>query len=165
MLGTVRAPFPTVAAVGLATAMLLAVQSYAADNDASFTSQSVPESMAAGTRVFVSLTFVNTGTTAWTPSGGYLLASPDPGTGAAWEVSSVALPSTVAAGSSVTFSFRVTAPGTPGTYNFQWQMQSATRFFGATSTNVAVRVVASPSGSLTTPTDAPPFPSYGSGVS
>jgi hypothetical protein len=156
MRATVGVPFLTVAAVGLATAMLLAGQSAAAQDDASFSSQSVPESMAAGTRVFVSLTFVNTGTTAWTPSGGYLLASPDAGTGAAWEVSSVALPSNVAAGSSVTFSFRVTAPGTPGTYNFQWQMESATRFFGATSPNVAVRVVASHSGSLTpAPSDHP----------
>jgi hypothetical protein len=56
-------------------------------------------------------------------------------------VSSVALPSTVAAGSSVTFSFEVTAPYAAGTYNFQWQVQSQTRFFGAMSANVPVRVV------------------------
>jgi len=152
MRGIVRPSFLTVAAVvAFATALLLATRSSAAADDSSFTAQSVPESMGAGTRVFVSVTFQNTGTTAWTPSGGYVLASPDPGTGAAWEVSSVALPSTVAAGSSVTFSFRVTAPATPGTYNFQWQMESGTRFFGATSANVAVRVVASRSGSITAP--------------
>jgi hypothetical protein len=133
-------------AVGFATAALLSVGSSAAADDSSFAAQSVPESMGAGTRVFVSVTFVNTGTTAWTPSGGYLLASPDPATGATWEVSSVALPSAVAAGSSVTFSFRVTAPWTPGTYNFQWQMESGTRFFGATSNNVSVKVVPPRSG-------------------
>ena len=135
-------PLFAVVAAGLATVvLLLPVRSPAVDDDASFTSQSVPASMNVGARVFVSLTFRNTGTTAWSASGGYLLASLDPATGANWEVSSVALPSTVAAGASVTFSFRVTAPHAPGTYTFQWQMQSRTRFFGATSTNVSVQVV------------------------
>jgi Ig-like domain-containing protein len=155
MLRTVRPCAIRVVAVGVATAALLAVRSSAAADDSSFTSQSVPVSMAAGARVFVSLTFMNTGTTTWTPAGGYVLASPDPATGATWEVSTVALPSAaVAAGSSVTFSFRITAPGEPGTYSFQWQMESGTRFFGATSTNVSVQVVASPSRSITSPTIA-----------
>jgi len=152
MRGTSKPLFLVIAAVvGLATASLLDVQSSAAADDSSFTSQSVPASMGVGTRVFVSLTFLNTGTTTWTPAGGYLLGAPDPNIGAAWEVSSVALPSAVAAGTRVTFTFRVTAPQTPGTYNFQWQMESGTRFFGATSTNVAVKVIASRSGSLTGP--------------
>jgi len=62
------------------------------------------------------------------------------------------LPSTVEAGSRLTFSFRVTAPFTPGIYNFQWQLQHGTTLFGATSTNVVVKVVAPPTGSITSPT-------------
>jgi Ig-like domain from next to BRCA1 gene len=132
----------TAVAVGVATlALVWPVRSPADDDDAAFASQSVPESMSVGSRVFVTLTFRNTGATSWTAQGGYLLGPPDPATGATWQVSSVALPSAVPAGSSVTFSFRVTAPATPGTYNFQWQMQSRSRFFGATSTNVPIKVV------------------------
>jgi len=113
--------------------------------------------MGAGTRVSVSVTFTNTGTTSWTVSGGYVLGCPSPANSATWEVSSVALPSTVEVGSTVTFSFRVNAPITPGTYNFQWQLEHGTTFFGATSTNVAVKVVAPPAVSLAGPTNRASF--------
>ncbi len=97
--------------------------------------------MTPGSTVPVSLTFKNTGTTTWAPSGGYLLGSPDPANGTTWEVSVVALPSTVEPGSSVTFSFRVRAPGTPGTYDFEWQIRkSGPAFFGARSAKVFVKV-------------------------
>jgi len=100
---------------------------------------------------------MNAGTTSWTVSGGYVLGSPNPAKSATWQVSSVALPSTVEAGSRVTFSFRVSAPITPGTYNVQWQMEHGTTFFGATSTNVAVKVVAPPTVSITSPTNRATF--------
>ena len=146
-----------VVAAGLAALTLLAARSAAAADNSSFTSQSVPASMGTGTRVFVSLTFMNTGTTSWTVSGGYVLGSPNSANSATWQVAGVALPSPVAAGSSVTFSFEVTAPTTPGTYNFQWQMEDGTTFFGAASTNVSVRVVARPAVSITSPTNGAPF--------
>ena len=127
---------------GLAAVTLPTTRSAAADDNSSFTSQSVPTFARAGARVTVSLTFRNTGTASWTFSGGYILSSPDPANSANWQVSSVALPSPVEAGSSVTFTFRVTAPITPGTYDFHWQLAHGTRFFGATSTNVAIKVIA-----------------------
>lgn len=41
------------------------------------------------------------------------------------------------------FNFPVTAPSTPGTYNFQWQMvQDGVEWFGALTPNVAVNVLA-----------------------
>jgi Ig-like domain from next to BRCA1 gene len=146
-----------VVAAGLTAVTLLAVGSAAADDSSSFTSQSVPASMGAGARVSVSLTFRNTGTTSWTISGGYVLGSPDPDNGATWQVSAVGLQSTVEAGSSVTFSFGVRAPSTPGTYAFQWQLEHGTTFFGARSTNVAVKVVAPPNASITSPTNRATF--------
>jgi len=146
-----------VVAAGLATVTLLAAGPAQADDNSSFASQSVPASMGAGTRVSVSVTFTNTGTTSWTVSGGYVLGCPSPANSATWEVSSVALPSTVEVGSTVTFSFRVNAPITPGTYNFQWQLEHGTTFFGATSTNVAVKVVAPPAVSLASPTNRASF--------
>jgi hypothetical protein len=146
-----------VVAAGLAAVALLAGRSAAAADSSSFISQSVPASMRTGGRVLVSLTFKNTGTTPWTISGGYVLATPNPDHGAIWQVSSVALPSEVEAGSSVTFSFRISAPLAPGTYNFQWQLEHGTTFFGATSTNVAVKVVALPTASITSPTHRATF--------
>jgi hypothetical protein len=129
-------------AAGLAALMLLVAGRAAAADNSSFTTQSVPASMRTGTSVSVSLTFRNTGTAPWTVSGGYVLDSPDPDSSATWQVSSVALPSTVEVGSSVTFNFNVRAPSTPGTYQFQWRMEHGTTLFGATSTNVPVKVAA-----------------------
>ena len=55
-----------------------------------------------------------------------------------------ALPSTTAPGSNAVFSFNVTAPSSPGTYNFQWKMlEGPSYWFGAQSTNVAVNVTPS----------------------
>ena len=146
-------------AAGIAAVTLLSAGPAAAEDNSSFVSQSVPASVRVGIRVAVSLTFRNTGTTSWTPAGGYVLGSPNPANSATWEVSSVALPSAVAPGSSVTFNFNVSAPSTPGTYNFQWQLQTGTRFFGATSTNVSVAVAARPAASITNPTSAATFAS------
>jgi hypothetical protein len=131
-----------VVVTGLAAVTLPTARSAAADDNSSFTSQSVATSARAGTKVTVSLTFRNTGTTSWTVSGGYVLGSPDPANSANWQVSSVALPSPVEPGSSVTFTFRVSAPITPGIYDFHWQLAHGTTFFGATSANVAIKVIA-----------------------
>jgi RHS repeat-associated protein len=47
----------------------------------------------------------------------------------------------VAPGTSTTFNFNVTAPTTPGVYNFQWKMvRDGVQWFGALSANVAVGV-------------------------
>ena len=131
---------------GLATIALLAASPALAADSASFVSQSVPGSMRPGAHVSVSLTFTNTGTAPWNASGGYFLGSPNPDNGGTWEVSSIALPSEVAPGSNVTFNFGVTAPATPGIYDFQWQMERGVTFFGARSINVSVKVEAGPAG-------------------
>lgn len=138
--GNIRHDRRWVVGAGLVAALVLGGQAAVASDDSSFRSQSLPPSLVAGTHVSVSLTFVNTGTTAWSPHGGYVLGCPDPGKSANWEVSMVSLPTTVEAGSSATFTFNVTAPGTPGTYKFQMQMEHGTTFFGATSTEVSIRV-------------------------
>lgn len=47
----------------------------------------------------------------------------------------------MAPGQNVTFSFNAIAPGTPGTYNFQWKMlQQGVEWFGPLTPNVAVLV-------------------------
>jgi hypothetical protein len=55
----------------------------------------------------------------------------------------VALGATVAPGQERTVTWTVTAPLTPGTYNFQWRMlQEFVAWFGATSPNIVVNVQA-----------------------
>ncbi|HEX3128777.1 MAG TPA: hypothetical protein VH394_15700, partial [Thermoanaerobaculia bacterium] len=45
----------------------------------------------------------------------------------------------------MTISFPVTAPATPGTYNFQWKMlQECVTWFGDPTPNVAVNVQPAP---------------------
>lgn len=136
-------------AAGLAILPVLlgAGTAFAAD-DSRFLSQVVPASLSAGTSTSVSLTFMNTGTTPWTVPGGYVLACPDAVIAATWEVDTVGLPGPVEPGTSVTFTFRVTAPDTAGTHNFQWRMQHGTTLFGATSPNVPVKVSARPRAAL-----------------
>ena len=109
-------------------------------NDAAFVSQVVPTSLTTGQITGVSVTMRNTGTTTWSP-GTYLLGSLNPAGNSIWGLSQVALPSSVAPGAQVTFSFNITAPAAAGTYNFQWGMlQSGVGSFGSPSTNVSVSV-------------------------
>jgi hypothetical protein len=111
--------------------------------NASFVSQSVPTSMIAGQSYGVSVTMQNTGTTTWTAADNYRLGSSNPRGNPTWGMNRVYLDAadTVAPGEQKTFSWAVTAPATPGPYNFQWQMlQEQVTWFGDPSTNVAVMV-------------------------
>lgn len=118
----------------------------AIQRDADFISQSVPTSMNAGGTYPVSVTFKNAGNNAWSPigpvCGAYRLGSANPYNNGTWvPATRVELPAPVAANGQVTFSFNVTAPATPGTYNFQWQMvQECMMWFGDFAPNVAVSV-------------------------
>jgi RHS repeat-associated protein len=111
-------------------------------NNAAFVSQSgVPGVMVPGQVYPVSITLQNTGTNTWRTVYGYKLASNNPWDNTNWGFNRVALPNDVAPGEQVTFSFNATAPTTPGTYNFQWQMlREGVAAFGAASPNVAVSV-------------------------
>lgn len=108
-------------------------------SSASFVSQLVPSTMIAGQSYAVSLTFTNTGATTWTSGAGFKLGSQNPQDNTTWGVSRATLAANVAPGQQATFNFNVTAPSTPGNYNFQWRMlQEGTAWFGSSSTNVVV---------------------------
>jgi Ig-like domain from next to BRCA1 gene len=118
-------------------------------SDAAFVSQSVTASMVTGQTYSVSVTMSNTGTTTWTPAANYRLGSQNPQDNSTWGMNRVNLASEVAPGAQATFTFTVTAPATPGTYNFQWRMvQDGVAWFGASTVNVAVTVSQPASGSL-----------------
>jgi subtilisin family serine protease len=109
-------------------------------NEAIFIGQSVPTSMIAGQSYAASVQMYNFGTATWTTAQ-YKLGSQNPQDNFTWGFARVSLPTMTAAGQQVTFNFTVTAPSTPGTYNFQWRMlQEAVEWFGPLTQNVAVSV-------------------------
>lgn len=120
-----------------------------ATNGATFVSQTVPTTMNASQNYTVSVTMNNSGSSTWTTDL-YKLGSQNPQDNGTWGTGRVYLSSAVAPDSNYTFTFTVTAPSTPGTYNFQWRMvKEGVEWFGALSTNVAINVTsAAPNGQL-----------------
>ncbi|MDT4955238.1 MAG: hypothetical protein QOJ02_3376 [Acidobacteriota bacterium] len=109
-------------------------------NDAAFVEQSAPTSMTTGRSYEVQVTMRNTGFNPWTTSGSYRLAQLD--SNHDWGIERVELPSNVQPGSTVTFDFKVTAPGAAGTYSFHWGMvQEGVAFFGESAPGVSINVV------------------------
>jgi YD repeat-containing protein len=110
-------------------------------NASVFVAQSVPTVMQVGQQYNVAVTMRNTGTNTWTSATSYNLSSQNPQDNSTWGMTRVPLPSSVAPGTEVTFTFTVTAPATPGTYNFQWRMvQDGVAWFGDYTPNVSVTV-------------------------
>ncbi len=116
--------------------------------NAQFISQSVPTTMIAGRPYEVSITLKNTGFYEWNTSETNVmgLGSHNPPDNGTWGMARVALPAHMNVGinESQTFTFTVTAPSTPGTYNFQWRMlqDQAYGWFGDTTPNVQIQVAA-----------------------
>ena len=115
-------------------------------NNAAFVSQSVPATMTAGESYAVTVSMLNQGTTTWTPGQAYRLGSQNPQDNTIWMTTTNRvnlLPGdSVSPGATTTFSFVVKAPGSPGSYNFQWRMvRDGVEWFGATTPNIAVQVV------------------------
>jgi hypothetical protein len=103
--------------------------------------------MTAGQTYPVTVRMKNTGTTTWDAPDIFRLGSQNPQDNMTWGMNRVAMPagSSIAPGQEVTYSWIVTAPTTPNTYNFQWQMKkSGAEWFGALTTNVVVTVTATP---------------------
>ncbi len=108
-----------------------------------FVSQQVPATVPTGATVLVTETFTNTTTTTWQTTDGYTLGSAGPTGNTTWGVSPVPLPAAVAPGAAVTFTFYIVVPPTPGTYNFQWQMNNPDGVpFGSVSPATDVQVIA-----------------------
>jgi hypothetical protein len=85
--------------------------------------QSVPGSMIAGQTYAVTITVRNDGNVHWLPGEGWHLAVQGSGVSTQWVTGGkVALPSAVAPGAQVTFSFNVKAPRSTTSLDFQWRM-------------------------------------------
>ena len=128
--------------------------------DAAFVSQSVPSSMTAGQQYSVSVRMRNLGTMTWTAAASVRLGAINPNDNSTWGANRVLLAGgdSIAPGQEKLFTWTVTAPSSPGTYNFQWRMlREGVVWFGANSTNVSVSVGAAPTATRTrTPVGIPP---------
>ncbi len=122
----------------LSTAVQIAV---VAPYDASFVSQSMPATIAAGARFNASITMANTGADTWQPSS-VSLGAQDPAGNRTWGTSSVPLAAAVAPGHQAVITAPLTAPSVPGTYTCQWQLRGPSGSFGAMSSAVQIAVLA-----------------------
>lgn len=113
-------------------------------SDARVIGQNVPTQMEAGRAYTISVTMYNSGTSTWARAEQYTLMTQSPGNNMIWGFNRVSLPSDfVSPGQSATFTFQVTAPGTPGQYTSQWSMQQGGHgSFGGFTAPVTVNVVA-----------------------
>lgn len=106
-----------------------------------FVNQTVPTTMLPGQTVQVMVAMKNVSRTTWSAAQGFKLAAE--GDSMIWGTNRVALGPDIAPDTIVAFFFNVTAPTTPGTYNFQWRMlQEGVQRFGDVSPNVAITVLA-----------------------
>lgn len=105
-----------------------------AQNGAQYVSQSAPSIMQPGEKRVVSITIKNAGMTTWTQAGQYKLGVQSPQDNTLWVGGTriyLEPNETIAPGQSQTFGFEITAPHTPGTYDFQWRMvQDGVEWFG-----------------------------------
>jgi len=102
-------------------------------NDAEFVSQDMPTTMTPGQVATVTVTMKNSGTTTWSGKAGFTLGSQSPQDNNIWSTSRIYITDgiNVMPGTNSTFTFVITAPTTPGTYNFQWQtLQEHFGWFG-----------------------------------
>ena len=101
----------------------------------------VPTTMLPGQTVLVGVGMKNVSRATWTAAQGFKLAAQ--GDAMTWGINRVPVGFDVTPDSNVVFFFYITAPTTPGTYNFQWRMlQEGVQRFGDVSPNTAITVLA-----------------------
>jgi parallel beta-helix repeat protein len=129
--------------LSLVAGSLATAPSRALEN-AAFVSQSgVPTTMTVGEQRVVTVTMKNTGTTTWTRNLGYKLGSQNPQDNFTWGFHRVWLSSSeaIGPGQQKSFTFTITAPSTPGSYNFQWRMvHELVTWFGQFTPNQVIQV-------------------------
>lgn len=110
-----------------------------------YLSQNVPSAMVSGRTYSASVTMRNDGNDTWSASTYYRLGSQNPQDNSTWGFGRVSLSQDVPPGQQAVFSFNVTAPSTPATYNFQWRVvRDGVAWFGAFTPNIAIQVSSPP---------------------
>jgi len=110
-------------------------------NNAQLISQSVPTSVIAGQTFSVTQVWQNTGSKTWSAAGNYNIGSQNPQDNSTWGTWRYTSTGTVTKDNQQSCTFNLTAPMTPGTYNFQTRLvQDGVEWFGEYSPNVAITV-------------------------
>lgn len=111
------------------------------DASADFVDQTVPTMVLAGQTVPVTITMKNVGDFSWFVNQGFKLGAE--GDSMIWGLNRAPLTADVMPNGQTAFTFNITAPSTPGTYNFQWRMlQEGVQRFGDVTPNTAITVLA-----------------------
>ncbi len=119
---------------------------YGPTNGGQFIGQSVSTSaMEIGSTRSVSVTFKNSGDKPWSIDGSpHQLGNVSASVPNNWTLTRIGLNTgeVIVPGGQKTFTFTITAPATPGDYNFQWRMvEDGLEWFGESSPNVVISVV------------------------
>ncbi len=113
-------------------------------NGATYVSHVFPTAMNANQFYDVSVTMRNSGTTTWTNAKNYRLGIRPDGAGTAWRIDGrlyLTAADSIAPGASKTFTARLQAPSTAGTYSLQWQMvEELVEWFGPVTPLITVTV-------------------------
>jgi hypothetical protein len=119
------------------------IQVGAGGDQAYFVSQTMPTSLNVGQVQSVAVTMANTGNSTWTAAAAYKLGTQNPPDNLTWGLGRAYLPgsASILPGQQFTFTFNITAPSSPGTYNLQFRMlREGVAWFGDYTTNVRVSV-------------------------
>jgi hypothetical protein len=113
-------------------------------NAAQFVSQDVPGKLKVGEKTKVSITMKNIGTTTWTKAARFKLGTQNPQDNRIWAGITrqyLSDADEIHPGQSKTFKFNITAPKTPGIYDFQWRMvHEGVEWFGDYTQNARISV-------------------------
>lgn len=129
-------------------------------SNAAFIGQQVPSEMVAGQTYPVAVMVQNTDINTWTPDALFRLGSINPQDNMTWGVNRIELTEVVGPWQYTTFRFNVSAPLTPGDYQFSWRMvQEGREWFGEIPPYTPVTVTGSsantpPSISLVSPANS-----------
>lgn len=127
-----------------ATSPAVTVTVTTAADAAQFVSQTVPATLNTGASFSPTIVFKNVGTATWSSGAGYRLVSRNPFNNTTWGTNSIALTSAVAPGGTMTITPTLTAPTTPGTYQFQWSLIHGGTLFGDLPPSKSVQVAVAP---------------------
>ena len=121
-------------------------------------SEPPPSYMAPGDKASVVIQALNVGSTNWTATDQYKLGSQSPLDNTTWGLNRNKLPTPVVVSQSIaTFTFGISAPRTPGDFDFQWGMvREMVHWFGAPSPVSRVHVSAKPPAPPPDPRPPPP---------
>jgi hypothetical protein len=130
-----------ICAIAIITTAVLSAAAMQPVDDAAFVQATVVKAMAPGARKSVTVVMKNTGTTTWTRAAGHRLGSQSPHDNLTFAINRVDLPHDVPPQGTATFTFEITAPNAPGTYDFQWRMvHEFVAWFGPSTPVVAIQV-------------------------